>query len=984
LPFNVTGTASYCAGGTGAPVGLDFSSTGVTYKLYRGTTQIGTPVSGTGTSITFGLQTVAGTYTATATNVSTGCGINMANSAVISISPLPLSHLVTGGGNFCAADSGRHVGVNGSEIGAAYQLFLGVTPIGSSVVGTGTVLDFGLQTIGGTYTVVAANGGTGCTRYMTGGVPINVNPLPNVFTISGGGLYCAGSGGVHIGLTGSATGISYQLYNGTVATGLPVGGNGGAIDFGIQTAAGTYTIGARNIITGCQMAMSGSVFVATTPLPTVFTVAGGGHYCIGGAGREVTLSGSQPSVQYQLYRGTVMAGLPVSGTGSAISFGILTTSGGYTVVAKNVITGCTINMVGSASIAIDPLPTSYAVTGGGNYCAGGAGFHIILLGSGIGVNYQLYNGATLTGAAIPGTGSGVDFGLQTVSGSYTVIANDPATTCGRTMAGSAAINIYALPDAHNVTGGGSYCSGGAGVNVGLDGSNFGTIYQLYQDSTPVGVSVPGTGANINFGLRTSAATYTVAATTSATGCIANMTGSTTISITPLPAAFSITGGGPYCETGTGSNIALAGSVIGTNYQLWQGTTMVGASVAGTGSAINFGAYSVVGGYTASATNIATTCVNNMTGSVTVSVLPDVYPHSTITTTGITGGLSCVGLPVSFSAAPLGGGTAPTFQWFINAVAVSAGTTFSYIPVNGDIVTVVIHSNYQCAFPTSGNDTVVMNVSPLEMPSATVSVSPGTAICAGAPATFTATTTFGGATPNLRWIKNSAFVGTGTTYSYIPNNGDIVAFMLGSSFPCRIADTVFSNNTTLTVEAGVVPSVAIISNPGTSITPGQSVTFSAITSNGGSHPVYQWIVNNRPIAGATTSSYTTSDIANRDSVTCLVEGNCGLTGFNSVSMKVTTPGVGVTHVPGIGRDIILVPNPNKGDFSVKGSLSSAANEEVTLEVTDMIGQVVYSNKVTAHGGEINEHIMLKNLANGMYLLNMRTGDEKTVFHFVITQ
>jgi hypothetical protein len=983
LAVNVTGTASYCAGGTGTPVGLDFSTTGITYKLFRGSTAIGTPVSGTGAAINFGLQTVAGNYTAVGTNVSTGCSNDMAGSAAVLINPLPSSHLVTGGGNFCATDSGRHVGINGSNIGTAYQLFLGITPLGSPVTGTGSTLDFGLQTIGGTYTVIAANG-TGCTRYMTGGVPVNINPLPNVFMISGGGLYCAGSGGVNVGLTGSASGISYQLYNGMVASGLPVGGTGGALNFGVQTVAGTYTVGARNLLTGCQMAMSGSVFVATTPLPSVFTVAGGGHYCIGDAGREVTLSGSQPSVNYQLYRGTSMAGLPVAGTGSAISFGTLTATGGYTVMAKNTITGCTINMVGSASVAVDPLPTSYPVTGGGNYCAGGAGFHVILLGSGSGVNYQLYNGGTLTGVAIAGTGSGVDFGLQTASGSYTVVANDPATTCGRTMAGSATINIYALPDAHTVTGGGSYCLGGAGVNVGLDGSNFGTIYQLYKDSIAVGLSMPGTGANISFGLRTAAAGYTVVATTSATGCVANMTGSTTISINSLPATFSITGGGPYCETGTGSNIALAGSVIGTNYQLWQGTTLVGVPVAGTGGAIDFGVHSVVGSYTALATNTATTCVNNMTGTVTVSVLASVYPHSAITTTGLRDGLSCLGVPVSFSALPLGGGTAPTFQWFVNTVGVGTGTTFSYIPVNGDIVTVVIHSNYQCAFPITGIDTVVMNVSALQMPSATVSVSPGTAICAGAPATFTAATTFGGTTPNLRWIKNSAFAGMGTTYSYIPNNGDIIAFMLGSSFPCRIADTVFSNNTTLTVEAAVVPSVSIISNPGTSIVPGQSVTFSAIVSNGGSHPVYQWIVNNRPIAGATTNAYTTSDIANRDSVTCLVEGNCGLTGFNSVGMKVTAPGVGVTHVPGMASDVVLIPNPNKGDFSVKGTLSSSANEVVTLEVTDMIGQVVYRNKVTAHGGEINEHVILKNLANGMYLLNMRTGDEKTVLHFVVTQ
>ena len=75
---------------------------------------------------------------------------------------------------------------------------------------------------------------------------------------------------------------------------------------------------------------------------------------------------------------------------------------------------------------------------------------------------------------------------------------------------------------------------------------------------------------------------------------------------------------------------------------------------------------------------------------------------------------------------------------------------------------------------------------------------------------------------------------------------------------------------------------------------------------------------------------------------------------------------------------------KGDFTVKGTLASNIDQEVTLEVVDMIGQVIYTSKVTAQGGNINEHVKLNNLANGMYLLNMRSGDESVVFHFVIEQ
>jgi len=55
----------------------------------------------------------------------------------------------------------------------------------------------------------------------------------------------------------------------------------------------------------------------------------------------------------------------------------------------------------------------------------------------------------------------------------------------------------------------------------------------------------------------------------------------------------------------------------------------------------------------------------------------------------------------------------------------------------------------------------------------------------------------------------------------------------------------------------------------------------------------------------------------------------------------------------------------------------------VEVTDMVGHVVYSNKLMAHNGTINEQIeMTGTLANGMYLLNFRSSTENKVFHMVI--
>src|SRR6185437_4935732 len=74
--FSVTGGGAYCSGGTGSNIGLSNSQVGVNYQLKLGSTLIGSPVAGTGSAISFGPQTTAGTYTVAATNATTTCTSN--------------------------------------------------------------------------------------------------------------------------------------------------------------------------------------------------------------------------------------------------------------------------------------------------------------------------------------------------------------------------------------------------------------------------------------------------------------------------------------------------------------------------------------------------------------------------------------------------------------------------------------------------------------------------------------------------------------------------------------------------------------------------------------------------------------------------------------------------------------------------------------------------------------------------------------------
>ncbi len=943
---------------------------------------MGSPVAGTGAAITFGPETIAGTYTILGTNVATTCTADMTGSANVNINPLPAAHTVTGGGPYCSGAAGVDVALNGSNPGISYQLYKGVTATGSQLAGTGGALYFGMKATGGVYTVVATDTTTMCTKTMNGVAIVVVNVLPTAFTVTGGGIYCDGTPGAHIGLSGSNSNVHYQLWHDSTLV-TTVVGSGFPIDFGAQTALGTYTVVGINSSTGCSNNMLGSAVVMNNPLPVVYVVTGGGSYCVGDSGVVVGLSGSNTSVNYQLLKGGAAIGAPVAGTGGLLNFGSQT-AGSYTVVATDALAGCTSNMAGAAVITVNSLPPSFAVLGGGNYCTGGAGYHIYLSSSTPGVSYQLIMGGGSIGGLIAGTGAGVDFGLQTAPGTYTVVASNTGTGCNSNMTGSATINLYPLPVIHNVTvsDGGNYCITGTGVHVGLDGSDTGVHYQLFRDGLSLGSAMAGTGSALDFGLH-NAGSYTIVATNPTTSCTSNMSGTATVNAVPLPTVYAVSGGGNYCETGLGVHVGLTGSDSGVSYQLFHSTVALGGPVTGTGAAIDFGLETASGTYTVMASNGVASCNNSMSGSAVVTVYPVIIPVVHMTT-GV-GDTVCVDQLVTFTASPINGGSSPVYQWYVNGTPYTAvGNIYSYVPIDGDVVTVMLTSNGTCAIPDTASMSVRMTVSPLEMPSVHVTADPGDIICQGSPVTLNATTLFSGYTPTITWLKNSHNVGSGLTYSYSPVNGDVIVVEMASTFPCRITTDVFSNTNTMMVDPSVIPIVSIAANPGTTVAPGENVTFTATIAHGGSAPTYQWMVNGINVPGATTSMFTSSTLSNNDSVTCEVVGGCALSGFNSVIVHVGATGVQQVTSAGTG-DIRLIPNPNKGTFIVKGSTGNTANEEVTFEITNMLGQVVYTNKVMTQNGLINERIQLDNtLANGMYILNLHSDSQNNTFHFVIEQ
>ena len=989
--YNVMGGGHYCSGDAGVSVKLDNSDTTASYTVYFGSAAVAGPIAGTGAMIDFGMFTNSGSYTIQASNIITGCTKWMNGSAVVTIDALPTLYNIIGGGGYCAGSAGAVINLSSSETTAHYQLVDPSGSLGSSVAGTGSSITFGPQTMAGFYTVKATNNTTGCSDIMAGTVNVTNNPLPTAYFVNGGGNYCVGGAGRYVGLSFSNVGIIYALYRNGTATGLVLVGTGLPLDFGLQTALGVYTVVATNNVTGCTANMNGSVAINTVPLPSVYSVSGTGSYCAGGVGLPIDLSFSDPGIDYQLFVGSTAVGSAINGTSAVLGFGLQTAPGDYTVVATNASTGCVSHMSGSAHITVNPLPAPYTVAGGGSYCDGGSGRNLGLTWADADISYQLYNGSLTSGAAITGAGTSISFGFRTDAGDYTVKATNLTTGCTNNMSGTATITVNPLPIVYTVVGGGNYCSGSTGVNVSLSGSNIGINYQLYLGSTMVGSAFAGSGGSIDFGAQTATGVYTVKATNTTAGCVSNMIGSATVGINPLPNVYTVSGGGTYCEGTLGHHINLSNSNTGIEYILHNGSATVGFPWTGTGSSIDFGTFAVPGTYTVVARNIITGCTSNMTASATLIQNPLVRP--TVTVHSAAGDTVCDGTTATFHATSVHGGVTPTYQWSVNGAAITGAnsTSFNYAVVNGDIVSATVTSSSDaCASPNWASAQVAMTSLPNGLPDVSITANPGSNVCSGTTVLYTAAPVYGGGSPSYSWKVNGVIVPgvSGSSFSTTPANSDNIYCVMTSSYQCRVWPYASSNQIIMNTVDPVNPGVEIIVTPGTSITLGQNAAFVASVTNAGISPKYQWKIDGINVPGATNQVYASTHIANNNVVSCTVTSSdiCGdHVGSNSVKMSVRN-NVGVNQIS-VANNISVMPNPNKGAFTIKGELNNASvnDEEVTLEITNMLGQVVYSNKVMTQNGVLNEQVVLSNtIASGMYLLNIRSGADNTVVHIVVEQ
>ena len=578
----------------------------------------------------------------------------------------------------------------------------------------------------------------------------------------------------------------------------------------------------------------------------------------------------------------------------------------------------------SHTITIAPLPDAGVVSGATTVCVNAT---TLLTSTATGGVWLAQNSnATIAGGLITGTTAGPE-----------TILYIAANSCGVDTA-IKTITIAPLPYAGIISGPASLC---VATNTTFFATTTGGLWQSRNSNATV---AGGIATGVTAGIDT--VVYMV------TNSCGTDTATKNITILPLPHAGIITGTDAVCVADT---IVLLDTTTGG---IWTRTNnnsaVTGGIITGTVAGIDTIMY------------LVTTSCGTDTATKIIHITP--LPTPLVGTDNI-----CVHGTETFSA-HIAGGT-----WSSSNANAAVSPMTGLLTANFPGTTVLTY-----ALPTGCTATATITINPLPTP---YPVTGGGTFCntdSGVHVMLASSTR--GIQYRLyqdAFAVGASVAGTGTVLD-LGLQATPGTYTVRAQNPATTCANKMTDSVVITSEPALMPFVTILSTHMLHLAQGQADTLIASVSGAGTPHTYQWTVNHTYMAGATNSNYV-STFNNNDSVTCIITTSnvCGevITAY-TVAMHVQNVGVPSFQK---GESISIHPNPNKGTFTIQGVLNNTADDAVVLEVTDMLGQVVYTRSTTTVSGKLNETIVLNRaLADGIYLLTIHTNGFNTTLRFTLEQ
>ena len=583
-----------------------------------------------------GSPTASGVFNYTVT-MTGGCpgGTNTA-SGTITVKPSPTTSIISGATAICASSVGVSYSVTNTAGSTYAWTITGGVQSGGNTNHNITV-DWGATSGAANVKVVETNS-AGCA-----GVPVNlavtINALPTAM-LTGTSTICAGSG---TSLTVNFTGNTPWLfkYSDGIITSANINSNFSTFSIpvnpGTTTTYSLVSVSDANC-TGTIAGSSATVTVDNPPNATLAVSAAVSPLCNGGA-TTIDVANSEVGVSYQLRNGITAVGSAVNGTGSTINLptGVLAVTTTFNVLAtRGVCTPVQLNNTATVTVA-GTINSGLTVTAQTNPVCSGSATNIQIAASEVGVNYQLRDVSNSNiGSVVSGTGGSINLptGNLLATQTFNVLASNG--TCSVQLTTTPTVNVDINPNPALTVAAtiNPLCTGGS-TTITVATSEVGVSYQL-RDATnaSVGSAVAGTGATINLPTGNLAATTTFNVLATGGAACPSVQLSTTVTVTisgTIDATLVVTPqNSPICS-GSSTNIQVAASEVGVNYQLRDNSTnaLIGGIVSGTGASINLPTGSLVSTTTFNILASNGTCSIQLNSLATVTI--NVNPNSSLAT-----------------------------------------------------------------------------------------------------------------------------------------------------------------------------------------------------------------------------------------------------------------------------------------------------------------------------------------------------------------
>ncbi len=877
----------------------------------------------------------------------------------VSVTP-PVANFSASNTTICAGQSAAYTDLTTNTPTSWAWTFAGGTPATSAIQNPSVI-----YSTAGTYTttLIATNGSGSNTKTQTN--YITVNAIPATPSVSSNSPLCLGS---TINLNTAA--VSGAVYTWTGPSSFTSAAQNPTRASATLAMAGTYSL--TTTVNGCTSVAGTTAVVVSgasvTPSVTISITTGSNPGC---PGQSVTFTaiptngGTTPVYQWNL-NGSGVGTNSAAYTNASLTNGDIVTCvmtsnnscASPASAASNAVTMTIGSVTPSVAISItaggNPSCPGQSVTFTASPTNGGTTpvYQWKVNGSAVGTNNAAYASASLANGDI----------VTCVMTSNNSCASPAAATSNAvtmTISSSIAPTVaVALTSGSNPT-----CSGQSVTFTAAPG-NGGTTpsYQWKLNGTSTGSNSP-TYTSTSFAngdIITCVMTSNSSCASPSTATSNAVTMTTSGSVTPSVAVAVTSGSNTTCSgqpvtftaapTNGGTTPAyqwkLNGSNVGPNSSSYTSSSFTNGDI-----------ITCVLTSDNSCASPATATSNSITMTISTALVPTVS-----TTITIGSNPTCSGQQVTFAASPTDGGTTPSFQWKLNGVNVgsdSSGYTNTAI-ANGDVITCVLTSSSSCATPSTATSTATTMVVDSASPAA-VNITGTTTVCAGAPITLTANPINGGPTPSYQWKLNGVFWGTGdaTCTNPSPVTGDIITCIMTSSSSCANPLIAISNLVTVTVN-NTPPAPPVISQNN------NILTSSSVTGN-------KWFLNGSEIPGATDQTYVA---VQNGSYQVIISDGCFISSSNPVSVTIA----GIDDIINL-NELTIYPNPNNGNFTV--SFSAAERSNYIIEITSVLGQVVFTDELTGFSGTYSKQISVTDYGKGIYtmsILNSKKGIIKKVIAY----